>query len=212
MPNPLNLCFSKLKSSSSSSSSSSTASKTSKRSKPKNLDMERRSSSQNTLLFNSLYNSTTSDSDTPTTPLRPDISTTTANSSSSTSSSPTSSSDRLDLSSIFSSHRFFFSSPGRSNAIVEEAATLLGPGLAVPTYSGDPYTDFRRSMEEMVVAQGLDVRSDWDHLHELLLCYLALNRKNTHQFIVGAFSDLLVSLGGRRESDDASSRRRRRRK
>ncbi|XXG42682.1 hypothetical protein AAC387_Pa01g2902 [Persea americana] len=199
MPNPLNLCFSKLKSSSSSASSSS---KTSKRSKPKNPNMNKRPS-QNTLLFNSLYNAT-SDSDTPTTPLRLDISTS-ANSSSSTSSSPSSSSDGLDLSSIFSSQRFFFSSPGRSNAIVEEAATLLGPGLAVPTYSGDPYADFRRSMEEMVVAQGLDVRSHWDHLHELLLCYLALNRKNTHQFIVGAFSDLLRSLtAGRRESQAAT--------
>ena len=28
---------------------------------------------------------------------------------------------------------------------------------------------------------------NWEFLHELLLCYLALNPKNTHKFIVGAF-------------------------
>lgn len=50
-------------------------------------------------------------------------------------------------------------------------------------------------MEEMVEARGLpDVESNWEFLHELLLCYLALNPKNTHKFIVGAFADLLVSL------------------
>ena len=50
-------------------------------------------------------------------------------------------------------------------------------------------------MEEMVEARGLiDVKADWEYLHELLLCYLALNPKGTHKFIIGAFADLLVSL------------------
>ena len=54
-------------------------------------------------------------------------------------------------------------------------------------------------MQEMVEARELedervDVKSDWEFLHELLLCYLALNPKNTHKFIVGAFADLIVSL------------------
>lgn len=40
----------------------------------------------------------------------------------------------------------------------------------------------------------IDVKSNWEVLHELLLCYLALNRKSTHKFILGAFADLLVSL------------------
>ncbi|KAK4774990.1 hypothetical protein SAY86_009925 [Trapa natans] len=114
-----------------------------------------------------------------------------------------------DFSAIYASQRFFFSSPGRSNSIVEcpprpELAAraeieppdpVFGGGVAVPTYSPDPYADFRRSMQEMVNARKLfDVKSDWDCLHELLRCYLSLNPKSTHKFIVGAFSDLLVSL------------------
>lgn len=67
--------------------------------------------------------------------------------------------------------------------------------VAVPTYSPDPYLDFRRSMQEMVEARDLvDVKANWDYLHELLLCYLALNPKSTHKFIIRAFADLLVSL------------------
>lgn len=116
-----------------------------------------------------------------------------------------------DFASAFASHRFFFSSPGLSNSIVEcaieestlapsiataqEPEKLFDNSVAVPTYSPDPYADFRRSMQEMVEARELvDVRSNWEFLHELLLCYLALNPKSTHKFIVGAFADLLVSL------------------
>lgn len=39
-----------------------------------------------------------------------------------------------------------------------------------------------------------DVEEEWDYLRELLLCYLNLNPKHTHKFIVGAFLDLAVSL------------------
>ncbi|KAA8543255.1 hypothetical protein F0562_021250 [Nyssa sinensis] len=129
-----------------------------------------------------------------------------------------------DFSTVFASHRFFFSSPGRSNSIIKssppssssspsqgkmpESDTLVGGSIAIPTYSPDPYNDFRRSMQEMVEARDLiDVRANWDYLHELLLCYLALNPKSTHKFIIRAFADLLVSLmpsqaqGGGRESD-----------
>lgn len=55
--------------------------------------------------------------------------------------------------------------------------------------------DFRRSMQEMVEAHDfVDVKANWNYLHELLLCYLALNPKSTHKFIISAFADLLVSL------------------
>ena len=124
----------------------------------------------------------------------------------------------------FASRRFFFSTPGRSNSIIDSsspaataaepneaaAATLFGNSVAVPTFSPDPYADFRRSMQEMVEARELmDVqKSNWEFLHELLLCYLALNPKNTHKFIIGAFADLLVNIlpsppesSGRREQD-----------
>ncbi|XP_065856927.1 transcription repressor OFP15-like [Euphorbia lathyris] len=57
--------------------------------------------------------------------------------------------------------------------------------------SEDPYLDFKKSMEEMVEAQGL---KDWGSLEELLWCYLKVNGKNNHGYIIAAFVDLLVNL------------------
>ncbi|KAI3668151.1 hypothetical protein L6452_43228 [Arctium lappa] len=114
-----------------------------------------------------------------------------------------------DFFTAVASNRFFFSSPGRSNSIIESsspstsslASTVeispedVAGGVAIPTISPDPYFDFRKSMQEMVEARDLiDVRANWDYLHELLTCYLDLNPKSAHKFIVGAFADLLVSL------------------
>ncbi|KAL4588160.1 hypothetical protein LXL04_001041 [Taraxacum kok-saghyz] len=130
-----------------------------------------------------------------------------------------------DFSTAIASNRFFFSSPGRSNSIIESsspstsslastsftpehAATgFVGGGVAIPTISPDPYFDFRKSMQEMVEARDLiDVRANWDYLHELLTCYLDLNPKSAHKFIVGAFADLLVTL---MDSSTAENGRRR---
>ncbi|CAA3029049.1 Hypothetical predicted protein [Olea europaea subsp. europaea] len=120
-----------------------------------------------------------------------------------------------DFASAFASQRFFFSSPGRSNSIIDSSSvssslastssfspenptkpdTLVAGSIAISTYSPDPFMDFRRSMQEMVEARELvDVRANWDYLHELLMCYLSLNTKTTHKFIVGAFADLIISL------------------
>ncbi|EYU46568.1 hypothetical protein ABFS82_04G030100 [Erythranthe guttata] len=118
-----------------------------------------------------------------------------------------------DFTTAFASRRFFFSSPGRSNSIIDSSSSLASTSsstslnlppendtvssgsIAVPTYSPDPFMDFRRSMQEMVEAREIDdVRENWDYLHELLMCYLSLNPKSTHKYIVGAFADLLVSL------------------
>lgn len=125
-----------------------------------------------------------------------------------------------DFATAFASQRFFFSTPGRSNSIVESTTTttttttlhsgtakagtlepdrraVFDNSVAVPTFSPDPYADFRRSMQEMVEAREfvMDVKKpNWEFLHELLLCYLALNPKSTHKFIIGAFADLLVNL------------------
>ncbi|KAM1042023.1 hypothetical protein FF1_031179 [Malus domestica] len=125
-----------------------------------------------------------------------------------------------DFATAFASRRFFFSSPGLSNSIVDQssfAATssssktstsetevrklFINHSVAVPTFSPDPYRDFLRSMQEMVEArertpdsEDVKKKSNWEFLHELLLCYLALNPKSTHKFIIGAFADLLVSL------------------
>ncbi|KAK4371795.1 hypothetical protein RND71_007179 [Anisodus tanguticus] len=57
--------------------------------------------------------------------------------------------------------------------------------------SKDPFVDFRDSMEEMVEAHEI---KDWENLEELLTCYLKLNCKSNHGYIVGAFVDLLVNL------------------
>ncbi|XP_042441944.1 transcription repressor OFP12-like [Zingiber officinale] len=107
-----------------------------------------------------------------------------------------------DLSSAIASRRLLPASPGRSNSIVDSSAAPAAFGIrgisaaAVPTYSPDPYGDFRRSMEEMVAALGLDAAGDHRarRLHELLLCYLTLNRKHAHKYIVSAFFDLLLAL------------------
>lgn len=63
-------------------------------------------------------------------------------------------------------------------------------------YSADLYRDFRGSMQEMIEARDMqDLRNDnWEYLHELLLCYLALNPKETHKFIIGAFTDIVIHL------------------
>ncbi|KAG7013551.1 Transcription repressor OFP12, partial [Cucurbita argyrosperma subsp. argyrosperma] len=107
-----------------------------------------------------------------------------------------------DLATLLASRRFFFSSPGRSNSICDSSTArrrshdvVVSEGLEVPKYSMDPYADFRRSMQEMVEARELEsVRSDSEFLRELLSCYLRLNPKNTHKFIVRAFADLLLCL------------------
>ncbi|CAL0310324.1 unnamed protein product [Lupinus luteus] len=79
--------------------------------------------------------------------------------------------ESADIAKAFASERFFFSSPGSSNSIVESAtAVFFNDSVAVAIYSVDPYLDFRQSMEEMV-----EVMSNWEELEELLLCYLALN-------------------------------------
>ncbi|MCL7035861.1 hypothetical protein MKW94_016199 [Papaver nudicaule] len=117
-----------------------------------------------------------------------------------------------DFATVFNSRRFFFTSPGRSNSIIDSGrfssnesvkcstqpepdSLFISRGIPVQTYSPDPYMDFRKSMQEMVEATEFsNVRADWNYLHELLLCYLALNPKHTHKFIMDAFADLLVCL------------------
>ncbi|KAM7485521.1 hypothetical protein LguiA_001530 [Lonicera macranthoides] len=153
--------------------------------------------------FNSLYNSLSSTTTTTTT--------TTSSSSSSSTDHRRSSTDSLppDFATVFASQRFFFSYPGSSNSILDSPGSSPSPvtgGVAIQTYSPDPYSDFRRSMQEMVESRELtDLKADWEFLHELLMCYLTLNPKSTHKFIFSAFSDLIISLisfDGCRENED----------
>ncbi|KAJ6715226.1 TRANSCRIPTION REPRESSOR OFP14 [Salix viminalis] len=67
--------------------------------------------------------------------------------------------------------------------------------IAVLAYSPSPYDDFRQSMQQMVEEKlqnnGI---ADWDFMEELLQCYLRLNEKTSHKFILSAFVDLIVGL------------------
>ncbi|XP_073053820.1 transcription repressor OFP11-like [Primulina eburnea] len=105
-----------------------------------------------------------------------------------------------DFSSAFASDRFFFSTPGNSNSIFEQPRRLkdsggVVSGVAVQKFTMDPYTDFRKSMQEMIDAhEWTDVKCSGEFLHELLLCYLTPNPKHTHKFIIDAFADIVVSL------------------
>lgn len=63
--------------------------------------------------------------------------------------------------------------------------------VAMAMESKDPYLDFKKSMEEMVEAHGL---KDWKGMELLLSWYLKANGKPNHEFIIGAFVDLLVDL------------------
>ncbi|CAN6344466.1 unnamed protein product [Urochloa humidicola] len=78
-----------------------------------------------------------------------------------------------------------------AKACVPSKSLLAERSVAVAVDSGDPYGDFRASMEVMVAAHGL---RDWAALEELLACYLRINGKHHHHLIVGAFVDLLLGL------------------
>ena len=58
--------------------------------------------------------------------------------------------------------------------------------------SNDPYSDFKRSMEEMVEAHSL--HHDWRSLEQLLVQFLKVNAKTSHRYIFAAFVDLLLNL------------------
>ncbi|KAL2554225.1 Transcription repressor OFP13 [Forsythia ovata] len=92
------------------------------------------------------------------------------------------------------SDRLFFE-PGETSSILEEAKTddsfPYKESTVMAMESRDPCVDFRLSMEEMVEAYGL---KNWECLEELLTCYLRVNSKKNHGYIVGAFIDLLVQL------------------
>ncbi|CAL5029171.1 unnamed protein product [Urochloa decumbens] len=106
-----------------------------------------------------------------------------------------------------SATRLFFE-PETTSSIVKQkkkkqraAAAAFGGATALAIESGDPYGDFRRSMEEMVLSHGVD---DWGWLEEMLGWYLRANGKNTHGLIVGAFVDLLVALASSSSSSAPS--------
>lgn len=112
-------------------------------------------------------------------------------------------SDELSVENIIqglSSDRLFFEA-GETNSIMQEAhkpsseneyfPKFKERSVVQPMESQNPYLDFKKSMQEMVQALGL---KDWESLEELLGCYLKVNGKNNHGYIIGAFIDLLAGL------------------
>ncbi|XP_074558118.1 uncharacterized protein LOC141814016 [Curcuma longa] len=113
---------------------------------------------------------------------------------------PTDVSPRLTLPSpraVQASERFFVPVSAASSLVEEarlsEAAAESG-GEAVVRFSNEPYVDFRRSMEEMVAAQGRRGPPDWEFMQELLFSYLELNDRSVHGDILRAFTDLTASI------------------
>ncbi|GER29030.1 ovate family protein 13 [Striga asiatica] len=115
----------------------------------------------------------------------------------------------IDESAVFGglrSDRLFFD-PGETSSILGGSKSGGGGGgctahaALVAVDSRDPVSDFRASMAEMVEAQGL---RDWDSLEDLLACYLRVNSRSNHEFIVDAFVDLLIHIGGGDESSSSA--------
>lgn len=63
--------------------------------------------------------------------------------------------------------------------------------VAVVKKSEDPYSDFRRSMMEMIVEKKMFEQKD---LEQLLCCFLSLNSTKYHPVIFQAFSDIWETL------------------
>ncbi|KAF9680826.1 hypothetical protein SADUNF_Sadunf06G0161800 [Salix dunnii] len=103
------------------------------------------------------------------------------------------------------SERLFFE-PGETNSILEEAKAgeefPFKESVVLSMESQDPHLDFKKSMEEMVEAHGL---TDWEGLEELLSCYLKVNGKSNHGYIVSAFVDLLAGLASSSTITSAST-------
>ncbi|KAK7261834.1 hypothetical protein RIF29_28155 [Crotalaria pallida] len=78
----------------------------------------------------------------------------------------------------------------------EGKAKLPDNCIALLTYTPSPYEEFRRSMQEMVEARARNNEGDidWEFMEELLFCYLNLNEKKSHKFILSAFVDLATTM------------------
>lgn len=72
--------------------------------------------------------------------------------------------------------------------------------IAVLRYTAEPQEDFKRSMVEMMESKLGGSEVDWDLMEELLFCYLDLNNKKSHKFILSAFVDLIISLRDKEKS------------
>ncbi|PUZ38960.1 hypothetical protein GQ55_9G238400 [Panicum hallii var. hallii] len=84
----------------------------------------------------------------------------------------------------------------------------MQPVRKVSLSTDAPRADFLKSMVEMVEALGLDPRrrdADLARLHDLLLCYIALNERDALRDILGAFADLMCLLEGGKQDAAATA-------
>lgn len=84
----------------------------------------------------------------------------------------------------------------------------MQPVRKVSVSTDEPRADFLKSMVEMVEALGLDPRrrdADLARLHDLLLCYIALNEREALRDILGAFADLMCLLEGGGDNNNAAA-------
>lgn len=102
--------------------------------------------------------------------------------------------------------RLFFEPAGETSSVLAAGLEDAERGEVVAMYvvdSRDPCGDFRMSMEEMVKAHAL--RGKWHSLEELLRCYLRVNSRTNHAYILRAFVDLLLSPGVTRAVNGGSN-------
>ncbi|CAI0391203.1 unnamed protein product [Linum tenue] len=90
-----------------------------------------------------------------------------------------------------SDRRRLFSPDETSSSILrrKDSSPTAEEEVALTLDSRDPFEDFKASMAEMVEAHAL---RDWESLEQLLGCYLKVNGRSNHGYIVGAFVDLLA--------------------
>lgn len=72
----------------------------------------------------------------------------------------------------------------------EDELDINSTFVVIEMETKDPFLEFKESMKEMVEAHGVE---NMDGLAELLNCYLRVNGKCNHGYIIGAFVDLLVT-------------------
>ncbi|KAK1389682.1 Transcription repressor [Heracleum sosnowskyi] len=93
-------------------------------------------------------------------------------------------------SSILGQPNIISADKNKSITTSEDEVDINSKILVIEMETKDPFLEFKESMKEMVEAHGVD---NLDGLEELLNCYLRVNGKCNHGYIIGAFVDLLVT-------------------
>lgn len=80
-----------------------------------------------------------------------------------------------------------------------------GESIVLLSWSENMYDDFRKSMKQMVEARLRNHgRVDWGFMEELLMCYLNLNEKKFHKYVLSAYVDLLNGFRDGSSSEKSS--------